>query len=84
MAYFTAFIRARSVHIGYDAAGELIKRDLPETDFVEKVIRLDRILSFTEDHLFVACPHNTVQVWDYKGDLGDVKLRLKQAGVPLV
>lgn len=84
MAYFTAKIRARSVHIGYDDQGDLIKRDLPATDFVEKVIQLDRILSFTDDHLFVACPHDTVQVWDYEGDLADVKQRLLKAEVPLL
>lgn len=81
MTYFTARIRARTVHIGYDANGELIKRDLGKTDFVEKTIRLDRILSFTDDHLFVACPHNTVQVWDYEGDLSGVKQHLKQSGL---
>lgn len=84
MAYFTARIRARSVHIGYDDQGQLIKQDLPQTEFVEKVIKLDRILSFTEDHLFVACPHDTVQVWDYEGDLAEVKQRLTAAGVAMV
>ncbi|SNT76826.1 hypothetical protein [Paracoccus seriniphilus] len=84
MAYFTARIRARSVHIGYDDQGQLIKQDLPQTEFVEKVIKLDRILSFTEDHLFVACPHDTVQVWDYEGNLAEVKQRLTAAGVAMV
>lgn len=84
MTYFTAKIRARTVHIGYDDQGQLIKQDLPVTDFVEKVIRLDRILSFTEDHLFVACPHDTVQVWDYEGGLDDVQKRLQAAGVVMV
>lgn len=84
MTYFTARIRARSVHLGYDAQGQLIKQELPESEFVEKVIKLDRILSFTQDHLFVACPHDTVQVWDYEGDLVDVKQRLIAAGVAMV
>lgn len=84
MAYFTARIRARSVHIGYDDQGQLIKQDLPQTEFVEKVIKLDRILSFTEDHLFVACPHDTVQVWDYEGNLAEVKQRLTAVGVAMV
>ena len=84
MTYFTAKIRARTVHIGYDDQGQLIKQDLPASDFVEKVIKLDRILSFTEDHLFVACPHDTVQVWDYEGNLEDVRKRLRAAGVAMV
>lgn len=83
MTYFTARIRARTVHIGYDENGELITRNLNRTEFVEKVIKLDRILSFTDDHLFVACPHNTVQVWDYEGDLTAVKEHLKSANLLL-
>lgn len=78
--YFTAKIKARSVQIRYDADGQLVTRDLPEHDFVEKVIKLDRILSFTEDHLFVACPHDTVQVWEYQGNLTEVKKALQASG----
>lgn len=78
--YFTAKIKARSVHIRYDNDGELVARVLPERDFVEKVIKLDRILSFTEDHLFVACPHDTVEVWEYQGNLTDVKKALQASG----
>ncbi len=83
MTYFTARIRARTVHIGYDENGELISKPMNRNEFVEKVIQLDRILSFTDDHLFVACPHNTVQVWDYEGDLTSVKTYLKEAGLLL-
>ncbi len=72
-SYFTARIRARTIMIGYDAEGNRITRPANKTEFVEKVIKLDRILSFTDDHLFVACPHDTVEVWDYEGDLAKVK-----------
>ncbi|MDX6748596.1 hypothetical protein SH611_02125 [Geminicoccaceae bacterium 1502E] len=81
MRYFTARIKARAVHIGYSADGELIRRELNRTEYVEKVIRLDRILSFTDDHLFVACPHDTVEVWDYEGDLTAVKKHLREQGL---
>lgn len=81
MSYFTARIRARTIYIGYDNEGNRISRDTNKTDFVEKVIRLDRILSFTDDHLFVACPHDTVEVWDYEGDLTTVKEHLKSRGL---
>ncbi|MGN6304226.1 MAG: hypothetical protein ACTHNH_05385 [Mesorhizobium sp.] len=81
--YFTARIRARTVHLGYDENGELVTHDLNKKEFVEKVIKLDRILSFTDDHLFVACPHDTVQVWDYEGDLTAVKEHLNARGLLL-
>lgn len=84
MKYFTAKIKARAVHIGYDADGEIIKRELNRTQFVEKVIKLDRILSFTDDHLFVACPHDTVEVWEYEGDLTSVKAHLREQGMLVI
>lgn len=81
MKYFSARVRPRQVHIGYDEDGNLIKCDMPKAEFIEKVIHIDRILSFAEDHLFVACPHETVQVWDYEGDLSMVKKHLKASGM---
>lgn len=81
MIYFTARIRARTIYIGYDDEGNRISRDAYKTEFIEKVIRLDRILSFTDDHLFVSCPHDTVEVWDYEGDLSTVKENLKSRGL---
>jgi hypothetical protein len=81
MSYFSARVRPRSVHLGYDADGQLIVKKMENQQFIEKVIRIDRILSFAEDHFFVACPHDTVQVWDYEGDLTMVKQHLKAAGL---
>lgn len=81
MAYFSARVRPRAVHLGYGADGQLIVKKIDNVEFIEKVIKLDRILSFAEDHLFVACPHDTVQVWDYDGDLTFVKEHLKAAGL---
>lgn len=76
--YFTAKIRAKAVHIRYNENGELLKRELLNNDFVEKVIKLDRILSFTEDYLFVQCPHDTVEIWEYQGGLKEVKEKLRE------
>lgn len=84
MTYFTARVRARTVHIGYDENGDLISRNMNKTEFIEKVIKLDRILSFADDHMFVACPHNTVQVWDYEGNIAEVKKHLKSSGLLIV
>ncbi len=77
MKYIVARIRPRHVHLGYDENGVLRTNAFEEREFVEKVIKIDRILSFTEDHIFIACPHETVQVWDYEGDLADIKAKLR-------
>lgn len=70
-------IKAKSVYHGYDEEGSLIVAPVGSTDFVEKVIRIDRILSFTEDYIFIECPHDTVQTWEYEGTLADIKGKLK-------
>ncbi|WP_147438919.1 hypothetical protein [Roseovarius spongiae] len=77
MKYIVARIRPRHVHLGYDEQGELRTKKFEPREFVEKVIKIDRILSFTEDHIFIACPHETVQVWDYEGDLSQFKEQLR-------
>lgn len=70
-------IKAKSVYHGYDEEGNLIVAPVGSTDFVEKVIKIDRILSFTEDYIFIECPHDTVQTWEYEGTLADIKGKLK-------
>lgn len=77
MKYIVARIRPRQVHLGYDQHGTLRTNKFEQRDFVEKVIKVDRILSFTEDHIFISCPHETVQVWDYEGDLAEFKDKLR-------
>lgn len=77
MKYITARIRPRTVHLGYDEEGVLQTNTFEQREFVEKVIKIDRILSFTDDHIFIACPHDTVQVWDYEGDLSGIKDKLR-------
>lgn len=74
--YITLKIRAKTVYHGYDEEGKIVSDELGATSFVEKVIKLDRILSFTEDYVFITCPHDTVQTWEYEGTLADIKARL--------
>jgi hypothetical protein len=69
------------VQLGYDSEGNKIKKYLENSEFIEKVIKIDRILSFADDHIYVECPHGTVEVWDYEGDLSMVKDHLKAQGL---
>jgi len=61
----------------------MIVDDNVRDDFVEKVIRLDRILSFTDKYIFIECPHNTVQTWEYEGSLEEIKAQLRGVGLLL-
>lgn len=81
MKYITARIRAETIFHGYDADNNIVTSKHPSEEFVEKVIKIDRILSFTENYIFIECPHNTVQTWEYEGSLADIKGRLRAAGM---
>jgi len=82
MKYITLTVRPTSVSLGYAPNGEKIVKTFAEGEFdwEEKVIRLDRILSFVDGILLIECPHNTFQEWDYKGSLEDVKRALQAGG----
>ncbi len=84
MAYVTAEIRASKVYHGYDQDRKPIVDNISVTGFVTKIIKVSRILSVTEDYIFIDCPHNTVQTWEYKGTLEDFRLKLVQVGVAAV
>ncbi|MCP4565510.1 MAG: hypothetical protein GY873_00625 [Bosea sp.] len=81
--YITARIRAEKTYHGYDENRQMIVDDNVRDDFVEKVIRLDRILSFTDKYIFIECPHNTVQTWEYEGSLEEIKAQLREVGLLL-
>jgi hypothetical protein len=77
--YITARIKADKIFHGYDEDLNPVVSDHPPREFVEKVIKLDRILSFTEKYIFIECPHDTVQTWEYEGSLEDIKSKLQAA-----
>ena len=83
LAYITLRVRpTRTIH-GYDSENQPITEEFKDNTFVEKVIALDRILSFTEDDVFITVPHGRVQVWAYEGSLDSVKTQLATAGLLL-
>lgn len=81
MRFFCARVRPVQVHLGYDNGGTMTVTDLPPRDFVEKVIRLDRVLSFTEHYIYIECPGGVAQTWEYEGDLAGIKAVLSSAGI---
>lgn len=80
MSYISLRIRAVHAVRGYDGDKKLVT-ELNHAEFMEKVIKLDRILSFTEEYIFIACPHETVELWEYEGSLAEVKSKLQAAGL---
>lgn len=81
MKYISAHIKAAQVFHGYSDDRQLIVDDVPADGFVEKLIQIDRILSITANYIFIKCPHDTVQTWEYKGGFDAMKKRLASAGL---
>lgn len=79
--FITLKIKARSVYHGYSDDRSPIVDPVVSERFVEKIIRLDRILSFTEDYVFIECPHGTAQTWEYEGSLSHIKTKLASIGM---
>lgn len=83
LAYISLRVRpTRTIH-GYDGDNKPITEDFHGNAVVEKVIALDRILSFTDKEIFITVPHGRVQVWSYEDSLDSVKSRLATAGLLL-
>ncbi|KAB0268037.1 hypothetical protein [Microvirga brassicacearum] len=83
MKFISAHVRPEKVFHGYDDNKQLVTKPMANTEFVEKVIRVDRILSFTENYIFIECPHGTAQTWEYEGSLESIKTQLRGAGMLL-
>jgi hypothetical protein len=83
MTYINLRVRpVRAIH-GYDEHNKAITEEFKDAPVVEKVIALDRILSFTADEVFISVPHGRVQVWAYEESLDSVKSQLANAGLLL-
>lgn len=81
MKFFSAFVRPTKVYHGYDNSMTMVVTDLPQQDFVEKLIRADRVLSFTETYIFIESPGGVAQTWEYKGNLAELKAKFEAAGL---
>jgi hypothetical protein len=81
MKFITLRVRPNKTIHGYDKENQPVAEEHPGSGFVEKVIAVDRILSFTEDNLYITVPHGRVQTWSYEGSLESVKSQLAEAGL---
>ncbi len=81
MKYITAHIRAANVYHGYTDNRKPIVDPVPSEEFVEKVIKIDRILSITASYIFIETPHDTVQTWEYTDGFENMKKKLSSAGL---
>lgn len=83
MKFIALRVRPNRTYHGYDTDNRPISEEVEGNSFVEKVIAVDRILSVTEDNLYITTPHGRVQTWSYEGSLENVKSLLAESGLLL-
>lgn len=81
MSFISLKVRAAFMVHGYDEQNREVVEQLNEPEFVEKLVRLERIQSVSEKYVLVTSSHGRVVYWEYEGGLVALKARLRAAGL---
>lgn len=71
-----------TVH-GYDSENKEIEEVFEETDFMKKIIAINRIQSISEEYILVSSSHGRMMYWNYKGTMEELKQKLLLADVKI-
>jgi len=69
---------------GFDNNNKEIDEEDNETDFVTKIVAVERIQSISENYLLVSSSHGRVMYWEYEGALETIRAKLEAADLLLV
>ncbi|AZJ35634.1 hypothetical protein EI424_10595 [Tenacibaculum singaporense] len=61
---------------GYDDKNKEIEEVFNETDYMKKIISIERIQSISEKYILVKSSHGRVMYWEYKGTMEELKQKL--------
>lgn len=61
---------------GYDNENKEIEEVFNETDFMKKIVSIERIQSISEKYILVKSSHDRIMYWEYKGTMEELKQRL--------
>ncbi|WP_378187560.1 hypothetical protein ACE939_04350 [Aquimarina sp. W85] len=76
-------VKLGSIVHGYDTKNKEIEETFNESDFMNKIIALERIQSISERYILVNSSHGRVMYWEYKGTMKALKQRLLNIGVKI-
>lgn len=68
---------------GYNSENKEVEEIFDETDFVKKIVAIDRIQSISEKYILVKSSHNRIMYWEYKGTMEELKQRLLKIDVKI-
>lgn len=80
MSYIELHVRTAMIVHGFDDENREIVEEVQETEYVRKIIALERIQSISEQYLLVTSSHGRVMYWEYEETLDDVKSKLNKHG----
>lgn len=68
---------------GYDKENKEIEENFEGTDFMKKILAINRIQSISEEYLLVSSSHGRVMYWEYKGSMEELKRSLLNIDVKI-
>jgi len=68
---------------GYDNENKEIEETFEESDFMKKILSINRIQSISEEYILVNSSHGRVMYWKYKGTMEELKQRLLNIDVKI-
>lgn len=81
MSFIRLKVRAAFVVHGYDEQNRELIEQVNEPEFVEKLVRVERIQSVSEKYVLVLSSHGRVAYWEYDGGFAALSARLEAAGL---
>ncbi len=83
MKFIRLRVRVATIVHGHDDANQPIAETCSDSEWCDKLLSIDRLLSATERHLLVAGSHGRVMYWEYEGGLARLTDVLAGAGLAL-
>jgi hypothetical protein len=81
MSFISLKVRAAFIVHGYDEHNREVIEQVSDPDFVEKLVRIERIQSISEKYVLVTASDGRLAYWEYAEDFAVLKARLKSAGL---
>lgn len=76
-------VRLGIVVHGYDNKNKEIEEVFNETDYMKKIIAIERIQSISEKYILVKSSHGRVMYWEYKGTMKELKQKLLDINIKI-
>ncbi|MBB4862764.1 hypothetical protein HNP46_001608 [Pseudomonas nitritireducens] len=81
MSFISLKVRAAFIVHGYDEQNREVIEQVSDPDFVEKLVRIERIQSISEKYVLVTAGEGRLAYWEYAEEFAALKARLKAAGL---